>query len=121
MSNNEQFTQNEPPKELIPISHKDFNEFIKGKGFTGRSKYNLKELKAMFGFKLLTYKNQTVVSIDDGERTNVYESISKASIGSGIPYTTIIQTKKKYSSNPGNPVTIRSGGKKYIINFNENM
>ena len=41
------------PKPLIPISHKDFNEFIKGKGFVGRNNYKLKELKAMFGFKPL--------------------------------------------------------------------
>ena len=36
--------------DLVPISHKDFNEIIKGKGFTGRNNYRLKELKAMFGF-----------------------------------------------------------------------
>ena len=47
---------------LIPISHKDFNEFIKGKGFTGRKNYRLKDLKAMFGFKPLTYRNQTTVN-----------------------------------------------------------
>ena len=80
--------------DLVPISHKDFNEFIKGKGFTGRNKYRLKELKAMFGFKPLTYKNQTRVNIDDGKEFKDYESISKASIGSGIPYTTLIQAKR---------------------------
>ena len=53
--------------DLVPISHKDFNEFIKGKGFTGRNNYSLKELKAMFGFKPLTYKNQTRVNVDDGK------------------------------------------------------
>ena len=36
--------------ELTPIRHKEFNEFIKGKGFTGRNNYKLKDLKAMFGF-----------------------------------------------------------------------
>ena len=36
---------------LKPITHKEFNEFIKGKSFKGRNKYKLKELKAMFGFK----------------------------------------------------------------------
>ena len=36
---------------LKPITHKEFNEFIKGKGFKGRNNYKLKELKAMFGFK----------------------------------------------------------------------
>ena len=35
---------------LKPISHKQFNEFIKGKGFKGRNKYKLKEFKAKFGF-----------------------------------------------------------------------
>ena len=128
MVNNEQIDpQNESPKiesaknELIPIIHKDFNEFIKGKGFTGRSNYKLKELKAMFVFKPLTYKNQTSVNIDDGKQTKVYESISKASIGSGIPYTTLIQVKKKYKVNPGNPVYIRSGGNAYIIKFNNTI
>ena len=30
---------------LHPISHKEFSEFIKGKGFTGRNNYKLKDLK----------------------------------------------------------------------------
>ena len=110
-----------PKSKLIPISHKDFNEFIKGKGFTGRNNYKLKELKAMFGFKPLTYKNQTVVNIDDGKQFRSYESISKASIGSGIPYTTLIQAKKNYKTNPDNPVTIRSGGNIYVIKFDKIM
>ena len=37
--------------DLKPISHKQFNEFIKGKGFKRRNNYKLKELKAKFGFK----------------------------------------------------------------------
>ena len=37
-------------ENLKPITHKEFNEFIKGKGFKGRNEYKLKELKAMFGF-----------------------------------------------------------------------
>ena len=61
--------------DSVPISHKDFTEFIKGKGFTGRNNYKLKELKAMFGFKPLTYKNQTTVNIDDGKQFRAYESI----------------------------------------------
>ena len=39
------------PKELVRITHIEFNEFIKGKGFKGRNNYKLKDLKAMFGFK----------------------------------------------------------------------
>ena len=45
------------PKELVPkgpatpgphpITYKEFNEFIKGKGFKGRNNYKLKDLKAM--------------------------------------------------------------------------
>ena len=58
------------PQELIPISHKDFNEFINGKGFVGRNNYKLRELKAMFGFKPLTNKNQVTVTIDDGKEFN---------------------------------------------------
>ena len=37
---------------LMPISHKEFNEFIKGKGFKGRNNYKLRDLKAMFGLNL---------------------------------------------------------------------
>ena len=37
--------------ELKPISHKEFNQFMKGKGFKGRKNYVLKDLKAKFGFK----------------------------------------------------------------------
>ena len=29
--------------DLKPISHKEFNEFIKGKGFKGRNEYILKD------------------------------------------------------------------------------
>ena len=72
----------------------------------------------MFGFKPLTYKNQTRVNIDDGKEFKDYESISKASIGSGIPYTTLIQAKKKSKSNPDAPIPIRSGGNIYVIKFN---
>ena len=72
--------------DLVPISHKDFNEFIKGKGFTGRNKYKLRELKAIFGFKPITKGERIFISIDGGKEFKDYESISKASIGSGIPY-----------------------------------
>ena len=42
--------------DLKPISHIQFNEFIKGKegkGFKGGSNYKSKDLKAMFGFRPL--------------------------------------------------------------------
>ena len=37
-------------ENLKPISHKEFNEFIKGKGFKGRNEYKLKVLKAKLWF-----------------------------------------------------------------------
>ena len=39
-------------ENLKPISHGEFNEFIKGKGFKGRNEYKLKDLKAKFGLNL---------------------------------------------------------------------
>ena len=35
-------------KDLHPITHKEFNEIIKGKGFKGQNNYKLRALKAMF-------------------------------------------------------------------------
>ena len=107
---------------LIPIRHKDFNEFIKGKGFTGRNKYSLRGLKAMFGFKPMTTGEKVFISKDNEKEFKDYESISKASIGSGISYTTLIKAKNKYKSiskfDPDGPIPIRSGGKSYVIKFN---
>ena len=33
-----------PSRGLMPIRHKEFNEFMKGKGFKGRNNYKLKDL-----------------------------------------------------------------------------
>ena len=52
-------------EELKPISHKDFNEFIKGRGFANRNYYKLEDLKAMFGFKSLKERVRLVVSSED--------------------------------------------------------
>ena len=65
----------------------------------------------------LSHQRKTAVNIDDGKQLRDFESISKASVGSGIPYTTLIQAKKKYKANPNNPVTIRSGDNIYVIKF----
>ena len=104
---------------LHPIGHKDFNEFIKGRGFTGRNNYKLKDLKAMFGFKPLTHMYQVDVNIDDGRQFITYDSISKALVGSGIPYATLVYARKKskQASNTSDPVTIKSGGNIYVIRF----
>ena len=37
--------------DLKPISDKEFNEFIKGKGFIEKNNYKMKKLEAKFGFK----------------------------------------------------------------------
>ena len=37
--------------DLKPISHKQFNKFMKGKGFKGRKDYKLRGQLANFGFK----------------------------------------------------------------------
>ena len=113
-NNNE---NNVEDNDLIPISHKDFNEFIRGKGFVGRNNYKLRELKTMFGFKPLTKKNQVTVTIDDGRELITYESMSRASLAAGIPYPTLKQVKRKSKSSI-NPVTMKSGRNIYVIKFN---
>ena len=64
--------------DLTPIRHKEFNEFMKGKGFKGRNNYKLRDLKAMFGFKpMITGSSVTVSS--DGMEPKRFDSMSKAS------------------------------------------
>ena len=96
---------------LKPITHKEFNEFIKGKGFKRRNKYKLKELKAMFGFKPMDI-GSSVTIYQSGEEPTKYDSISKSSTSTGIPYSTLLCAKKN------NRGVIHSNGKEYIINFN---
>ena len=108
------------PKELVlkgpaalglcPITHKEFNEFIKGKGFTGRNNYKLKDLKAMFGFKPMITGSPVTIS-SDGTEPMRFDSMSKASTSTGIPYVTFLYAKKNSRSR------IRSNGKEYVIKF----
>ena len=60
-----------PKAWLRPISHKykEFNEFIKGKGFKGRNEYKLKDLKAKFGFKPMYDRRALTISSKDSEPT----------------------------------------------------
>ena len=71
--------------DLTPIRHKEFNEFIKGKGFKGRNNYKLRDLKAMFGFKNMVTGSPVTISSDELEPTR-FDSLSKASTSTGIPY-----------------------------------
>ena len=94
--------------KLIP--HKEFNEFIKGKGFKRRNNYKLKELKAMFGFKPMVIGSQITIS-RAGEEPTTLNSISKASTSPGIPYSTLLYAKRRSKS------VIHSNGNEYLIKF----
>ena len=93
--------------ELHPIRHREFNEFIKGKGFKGRNNYKLKDFKAMFGFKPMITGSPVAISSDELELTK-FNSMSKASTYTGIPYVTLL-----YAKNSRNRV--HSNGKEYTI------
>ena len=95
-------------KDLTPITHKEFNEFIKGKGFKGRNNYKLRDLKAMFGFKHMITGSPVTIS-SDGMEPMRFDSLSKASTSTGIPYVTLLYAKR----NSRHPV--RSNGKEYTI------
>ena len=64
--------------DLTPIRHKEFNEFIKGKGFKEKNDYKLRDLKAMFGFKPMITGSPVTISSVELEPTR-FDSMSKAS------------------------------------------
>ena len=95
-------------QDLRPITHKEFNEFIKGRGFKGRNGYKLKDLKAMFGFKPIITGSPVMISSNGMEPTR-FDSISKASTFTVIPYGTLLYIKKNSKDR------VRSNGKEYTI------
>ena len=95
-------------KDLHPITHKEFNEFIIGKGFKGQNSYKLRDLKAMFGFKSMITGSPVTISSDGTEPTR-FDSMSKASTSAGIPYITLLYAKKNSRKQ------VRSNGKEYAI------
>ena len=97
-----------PRGGLTPIRHKEFNEFIKGKGFKGRNNYKLRDLKAMFGFKPMITGSPVTISSDELEPTRL-NSMSKASTSKGIPYTTLLYAKKNSKDR------VRSNRKEYTV------
>ena len=97
-------------KDLTPITHKELNEFIKRKGLTGRNNYKLKDLKVMFGFKPMITGSPVTIS-SDGVEPMRFDSMSKASTSTGIPYATLLYAKKNSKSR------IHSNGKEYVIKF----
>ena len=97
-------------KDLMPITQKEFNEFIKEKGFTGRNNHKLKDLKAMFGFKPMITGSPVTISSDGVEPTR-FDSMSKASTSTGLPYATLLYAKKNSRNR------VQSNGKEYVIKF----
>ena len=95
-------------KDLTPIIHKEFNEFIKAKGFKGRNNYKLRDLKAMFGFKSMITGSPVMISSDGMEPTR-FHSLSKASTSTGIPYITLLYAKRNSKNR------VCSNGKEYTI------
>ena len=93
---------------LCPITHKKFNEFIKGKGFKGRNNNKLADLKAMCGFKPMITGSPVTISSNEMEPTR-FDFISKASISTGIPYGTLLYIRKHSKDR------VRSNGKEYTI------
>ena len=81
-------------ENLKPISHKEFNEFIKGKGFKGRNEYKLKDLKAKFGFKPM-YDRRTLTISSEYMDPTTFDSLRKASKATGISYSVLIYAKNK--------------------------
>ena len=95
--------------DLTPISHQEFNEFIKGKGFKGGNNYKLRDLKAMFGFKPTITGSPITISSIGMEPTRFYDAMSKASTSTGIPYVTLLYAKKNSRHR------VHSNGKEYTI------
>ena len=79
---------------LHPIRHKEFNEFIKGRGFKGQNNYKLSDLKAMFGFKPMTTGHPVTISTNQLEPMR-FDSMSAASTSIGIPYATLLYARRK--------------------------
>ena len=81
-------------ENLKPISHKEFNEFIKGKRFKGRNAYKLKDLKAKFGFKPM-YDRRTLTISSENMDPTTFDSLRKAVKATGISYGVLIYAKNK--------------------------
>ena len=111
-----------PKVGLCPISHKEFNKFIKGKGFKGQNNYKLRDLMAMFGFKPMVTGSPVTIS-SDGTEPMRFDSMSKVSTSTGIPCVTLLYAKKNSrqggptgaSEDTMDPRRVCSNGKEYTI------
>ena len=93
---------------------------MKGIGFKGRNNCKLRDLKAMFGFKPMITGSPVTISADGLEPTR-FDSMSKASTSTGIPYVTLIHAKKNSKEGASgvqeHSHRVRSNGKEYTITF----
>ena len=80
--------------DLKPFSHKQFNEFIKGKGFKRRNDYQLIELKDKLGFKAMYDRRTLVISSKDMEPTT-FDSLRKAAEAIDVTYGALRYAKNK--------------------------
>ena len=97
---------------LHPITHKEFSEFIKGKGIKGQNNYKLRDLEAMFGFKHMITGSPVTIS-SDGMEPMRFDSMSNASTSREIPYVTLLYTKKNSRNR------VRSNGKEYTMIYHQ--
>ena len=97
-------------EKLKPISHKEFNEFIKSKGFKGRNEYKLKDFKAKFGFKPM-YDRRTLTICSKDMSPTTFDSLREASKATGISYGVLIYAKNKERN------FVKSNEKIYNINW----
>ena len=97
-------------ENLKPTSHKEFNEFIKGKGFKGRNEYKLIDLKAKFGFKPMYDRRMLMICSKYLEPTT-FDSLRKAFKATGISYGVLIYAKNKERN------FVKSNEKIYNINW----
>ena len=96
--------------DLKPISHKQFNEFIKSKGFKGRNDYKLKDLKAKFGFKPM-YDRRMVEISSEGMEPATFDYLRKAAKATSVLYGTL-----RYAKNNGKDF-VKKDGKMFEIKW----
>ena len=109
-------SENRDESKLIPIRHRDFVEFIKGKRFEGFENYSWKEIKEMFGYKPIpSSRDKVSITIDDGEKETTYSSLGEAVRLSGLTWHIISGVRKVIGSSES--IKINNNGKEYILKF----
>ena len=104
-------------RELIPINHKDFMKFIKGKRFEGYENYSWKEIKGMFGYKpAYSRRDKVRITIDDGEKETTYNSLGEAVKSSGLTWYMINCARKVIGNSES--IKVNNNDKEYNLKFN---